>query len=95
MISLNKKIEEKIKIIIYFLLIISAFNIILTFYQKSIIGDLRYLGDSEIYLCALNKYFSNIDPYGRLDCFGSTNMHYHYTPLSLILLFPLNSFIQS
>ena len=51
MISLNKKIEEKIKIIIYFLLIISAFNIILTFYQKSIIGDLGYLGDSEIYLC--------------------------------------------
>ena len=37
MISLNKKIEEKIKIIIYFLLIISAFNIILTFYQKSIL----------------------------------------------------------
>ena len=92
MISLNKKIEEKIKIIIYFLLIISAFNIILTFYQKSIIGDLGYLGDSEIYLCALNKYFSDINPYGRLDCFGSTNMHYHYTPLSLILLLPLNSF---
>ena len=92
MISLNKKIEEKIKIIIYFLLIISSFNIILTFYQKSIIGDIGYLGDSEIFLCALNKYFSDINPYGRLDCFGSTNMHYHYTPLSLILLLPLNSF---
>ena len=89
MISLNKKIEEKIKIIIYFLLIISSFNIILTFYQKSIIGDIGYLGDSEIFLCALNKYFSGINPYGRLDCFGSTNMHYHYTPLSLILLLPL------
>ena len=53
MISLNKKIEEKIKIIIYFLLIISAFNIILTFFDKSVVGNLKHFGDAELYFCAL------------------------------------------
>ena len=71
MISLNKKIEEKIKIIIYFLLIISAFNIILTFFDKSVVGNLKHFGDAKLYFCALQKNAANLNPYGNMDCFGS------------------------
>ena len=89
---LEKKIENRIKILIYFLLIIASINILLTFFDKSVVGNLKHFGDAELYFCALQKYTANLDPYGNMDCFGKTAMHFQYTPLSLVLLYPLNFF---
>ena len=32
---------------------------------------------------------ANLNPYGNLDCFGKTTMHFQYTPLSLVFLYPI------
>ena len=89
---LEKKIENRIKIVIYFLLIIASIDILLTFFDKSVVGNLKHFGDAELYFCALQKYAANLNPYGNMDCFGKTAMHFQYTPLSLVLLYPLNFF---
>ncbi len=89
---LEKKIENRIKIVIYFLLIIASIDILLTFFDKSVAGNLKHFGDAELYFCALQKYAANLNPYGNIDCFGKTTMHFQYTPLSLVFLYPLNFF---
>ena len=89
---LEKKIENRIKIVIYFLLIIASIDILLTFFDKSVVGNLKHFGDAELYFCALQKYATNLNPYGNIDCFGKTTMHFQYTPLSLVFLYPLNFF---
>lgn len=86
---LKKKIENRIKAVIYFLLIIASINILLTFFDKSIVGNLKHFGDTELYFCALKKYAANLNPYGNMDCFGKTTMHFQYTPLSLVFLYPI------
>ena len=89
---LKKTTENEIKKIIYFFLIIFSIEILFTFFEKSILGNINHFGDAELYFCALKKYAENINPYGNIDCFGKTIMHFQYTPISLLVLYPLNFF---
>ena len=88
---LLEKNENKIKLFFYFVLILVSVNTIWTFFEKSIFGDLKHFGDSQLYFCALKKYAENLNPYGDMNCFGKeTIMHFQYTPLALIILYPIN-----
>ena len=90
---IEKKIKDfKIKDLIFFLLIIISIDIFATFYQKKIIGGIGILGDAGIYLCGIKNFAAGLNPYGELNCFGNTTMSFQYTPLSLIILYPIKYF---
>ena len=76
--------------LIYIILFFSVINILSTFLEKQVFGDLGILGDATLYYCAATKFKLGVNPYDFANCFGETTMHYQYSLIALIFFYILN-----
>ena len=89
--SLKKFIIKNELKLLYFFLVLAAFNNLSHFVKKNLLGDRIDFWDFHVYWCSANKFINGINPYGGetiKNCLSHFNfdLYFSYPPIILKFL---------